>query len=64
MMHLSYIISNFQKNKDIFNPFNIFAIVFSGLCHDVGHRGFTNDFEVASKSDLALRYHDRSVIPL
>ena len=34
----------------------------SALCHDVGHTGRTNIFEVNSQSKLALRYHDRSVL--
>jgi len=41
-----------------------FALVFSGLCHDVGHPGKTNLFMQNSKHKLALRYFDKSVSPL
>ena len=34
----------------------------SAICHDVDHTGHNNDFEIKSKSELALRYHDLSVI--
>ena len=62
VMHMCYLMANFQKNKEVFSAFNIFTITFSGLCHDVGHTGFTNAFMVASGSDLARTYNDRSVL--
>lgn len=34
----------------------------SSLGHDVGHTGRTNIFEINSLSDLAIRYHDKSVL--
>mmetsp|Transcript_63449 Transcript_63449/g.112820 ORF Transcript_63449/g.112820 Transcript_63449/m.112820 type:complete len:522 (+) Transcript_63449:106-1671(+) len=36
------------------------ALAIGALCHDIGHRGFNNAFEVVSQSDLALRYNDKS----
>ena len=39
-----------------------FALILSGLSHDVGHTGRTNIFEINSLSDLAIRYHDKSVL--
>ncbi len=30
--------------------------------HDFDHRGFNNAFEVNSKSELAIRYNDASVL--
>jgi hypothetical protein len=39
-----------------------FALVFSGLCHDVGHTGFNNDFEIKTLSKKALRWNDKSVL--
>jgi len=35
-----------------------FALVVSGLMHDIKHTARTNLFEVNSQSPLALRYHD------
>lgn len=60
-MHSCYILGNLQKNKTVLTPIQMFALVFSGLCHDVGHTGFTNAFEIASKSPKALLYNDKSV---
>ena len=53
-------LSSMPSNYNILNEKNIFAIVFSGLCHDVGHTGFTNAFEIASYSKKAMTYNDRS----
>ena len=39
-----------------------FTLLFSALCHDVGHTGRTNSFEINVMSKLAIRYNDRSVI--
>lgn len=61
-MHTCYLLTNTPKAKDILTPFKIFTIIFSGLCHDVGHTGFTNLFEIASHSKKAITYNDNSVI--
>lgn len=37
-------------------------MIFGALCHDVSHRGRTNIFEINSLSNLAIRYHDKSVL--
>lgn len=60
-MHTCYLLANSAKNKQLLSPFKIFTIVFSGLCHDVGHTGFTNLFEIASGSKKAITYNDNSV---
>ena len=44
-----------------FNGIEKFSLLFSGLVHDIGHPGYTNQFEINSYSKLALRYHDESV---
>ena len=42
-------------------PIDTFALLISALCHDVGHTGRTNIFEINTMSKLAIRYHDKSV---
>lgn len=37
-------------------------MVIAALCHDVGHRGKNNGFEINTLSNLAVRYHDQSVL--
>lgn len=48
--------------QQLLTPFRIFTVIFSGLCHDVGHTGFTNLFEIASHSRKAITYNDNSVL--
>lgn len=44
------------------DSFAAMTLIISALCHDVGHTGRTNLFEVNSLSMLAVRYHDRNVL--
>jgi len=57
---------NFLVNQPtcnlLLNDLSHFSTVISGLCHDVNHTGRTNPFEISSRSKLAIRYLDRSVI--
>lgn len=39
---------------------DLFAIVIGALCHDCDHRGHNTAFEVATRSELAIRYNDNS----
>eukprot|EP00929_Paragymnodinium_shiwhaense_P111858 TRINITY_DN80149_c0_g1_i1.p1 TRINITY_DN80149_c0_g1~~TRINITY_DN80149_c0_g1_i1.p1 ORF type:complete len:1005 (-),score=232.08 TRINITY_DN80149_c0_g1_i1:152-3166(-) len=39
---------------------DMFALLVGSLCHDLGHRGYNNQFEVVTRSELALRYNDSS----
>jgi len=61
---MCYLLSNLDRNREYLSDINVFALVFSGLCHDVGHPGRTNQFEVNSQSKKALRYNDRSVMQI
>jgi hypothetical protein len=40
----------------------LFALIISALCHDLEHPGVNNPFLIASCSDLATLYNDRSVL--
>lgn len=40
---------------------DVFSLLIAALCHDVGHTGRTNLFEVGIMSKLAIRYNDKSV---
>mmetsp|Transcript_15149 Transcript_15149/g.26687 ORF Transcript_15149/g.26687 Transcript_15149/m.26687 type:complete len:1104 (-) Transcript_15149:2805-6116(-) len=41
---------------------DILALLVASICHDIGHRGRTNDFESKILSDLAIQYNDRSIL--
>ncbi len=45
-----------------FQDIGIFALLFAALVHDIDHPGNNNDFEINSKSPLALIYNDISVL--
>jgi hypothetical protein len=39
-----------------------YALLVAGLCHDVGHPGRTNLFQMQTSTELAIRYNDHSVL--
>ena len=44
------------------NHLEIFALLVSCICHDVGHFGLSNVFLMATRHELAIRYNDQSVL--
>lgn len=60
VMHGCYYISTKTRATNYLDDFQQFALIFSGLCHDTGHRAKSNLFEINSKSKLAVRYSDNS----
>lgn len=45
----------------LFSPEQRLAVLVGAAMHDFKHPGFTNNFEIVSRSELALVYNDRSV---
>lgn len=43
-------------------PREVFTVLLTALCHDVNHPGTNNAFQIKSKSPLATRYNDSSVL--
>ena len=41
---------------------DIFALLISGLCHDLQHPGLNNPHQVTTMSELAIKYNDKSVL--
>lgn len=41
-------------------PAELYALLVSGLCHDIAHPGLTNLYLVNTSHEIALRYNDRS----
>ncbi|KAI8575260.1 hypothetical protein K450DRAFT_262693 [Umbelopsis ramanniana AG] len=41
---------------------DIGALLIAALCHDIGHPGYNNVYQVNRKSDLAVRYNNTSVL--
>ncbi|EGR31394.1 hypothetical protein IMG5_110740 [Ichthyophthirius multifiliis] len=61
-MHGCYMITCKTIAHKLIQDQREFALIFSGLCHDVAHTARTNMFEINSMSKLAIRYHDKSVL--
>eukprot|EP00927_Polykrikos_kofoidii_P031130 TRINITY_DN26796_c0_g1_i1.p1 TRINITY_DN26796_c0_g1~~TRINITY_DN26796_c0_g1_i1.p1 ORF type:complete len:1079 (-),score=156.86 TRINITY_DN26796_c0_g1_i1:383-3568(-) len=59
-IHYSYKLLTATGVANVFSPADVFSLQVCALIHDVGHRGYNNAFEVCSRSELALRYNDKS----
>eukprot|EP01132_Coremiostelium_polycephalum_P003101 gene3101-3879_t len=44
------------------NDLEILAMLLSAIIHDFKHPGFNNAFQINTKSELALKYNDRSIL--
>lgn len=62
VLHATYLILSDEKSFVSFTSLEKLACMIAALCHDVDHPGHSNKYEVSSKSDLALRYNDDSVL--
>ena len=58
--HSCYWLYKNSQLKNYLNPLQTYGFVTSGQCHDVGHTGRTNAFEINIISKLSIRYHDNS----
>lgn len=55
-----YLIKKYPKFSSLLTDHQKFGFIISCLGHDLDHRGLTNNFEIATQSELAIRYHDMS----
>jgi len=62
VMHSTYYLLTSTKAHTLYKAEDILATLIAALCHDVDHTGRTNSFEVSKGSNLALLYHDTSVL--
>ncbi|CAD7923906.1 unnamed protein product [Amoebophrya sp. A120] len=63
-LHLcsQYLSGTKSAGKTLLYSLEVLTCLCAALAHDVGHRGFTNPFEVATGSELAIFYNDNSVL--
>ncbi|GBG27136.1 cAMP-specific 3',5'-cyclic phosphodiesterase [Hondaea fermentalgiana] len=57
--------SSMMLHKGIFKLLkasDVLALLVGALCHDLGHPGTNNDFQISSGSSLAILYNDISVL--
>ena len=62
VMHSVYFLLSATPADELFNPHELLAILVAALCHDIGHTGYTNTFEVNRQSRLAIIYNDNAVL--
>ncbi|KAI9322199.1 hypothetical protein BX666DRAFT_1892528 [Dichotomocladium elegans] len=58
---LYYILNDLGADQYL-SETDIAALLLAALCHDAGHPGYSNIFQVARKTELAVRYKDTSVL--
>ena len=46
----------------LLNKLDILSLLIAGICHDVGHKGYNNDYHIKTFSDLAILYNDKSIL--
>lgn len=59
---LLYIIYGDLQKQLHLSDIDIVALFISGAIHDYKHPGLTNNFLIATKNGIAIRYNDRSVL--
>ena len=59
---LLYVIyGNLQKLLEL-NQIDLVSIFTAAAIHDLGHPGYTNNYLINTKNDLAIKYNDQSVL--
>ena len=61
VMHATYYLLKKINNHKFSSIINL-GLLIAAFCHDVDHTGKTNAFEINKGSELAIIYHDKSVI--
>lgn len=56
------LMSSMPAFEGYFEEVDLLVVILAAAIHDIGHPGVSNDFMVKTKTDVALRYHDMSVL--
>lgn len=62
VMHGIYMLLSCTPASTYFRSHQILALLIASLCHDLGHRGRSNTFEVNNRTLIANTHHDESVL--
>jgi len=57
-----HVLLNSAALREVFTPLEVLAAILASSMHDVDHPGTTNQYLVATSSELALMYNDESVL--
>ncbi|GAB5591465.1 hypothetical protein Unana1_06365 [Umbelopsis nana] len=58
---LFFILADARANRFL-SKIDAMALLLAALCHDIGHPGYNNSYQVNMKSDIAIRYNNQSVL--
>jgi len=58
---LYYMLTDLGAAKYI-SSLDAICLLIAGLCHDIGHPGLNNVYQVNARTELAVRYNDQSVL--
>lgn len=63
-MHVTYMMlcTVTATGMEQFTVFDVLSLLIASYCHDVGHPGNTNDYEIKAITDLAITHNDDSVL--
>lgn len=61
-LHCTFLLLDSKAFSGILEKQDIMGLLLAALGHDMEHPGFTNAFQIASQSQLAIRYNDHSVL--
>ncbi len=62
VLHAAWMMMNATQAKNILTTAEQLSVLLAAFCHDVGHPGNTNGYELATFSPLTLKYSDESVL--
>ena len=62
VFHATYYTIAASAARAALTPLDQLSMLVAAVCHDVGHRGRTNAFEINTNSELSLMYNDKSVL--
>eukprot|EP01052_Picozoa_sp_SAG31_P041264 SAG31_NODE_6209_length_2120_cov_1.432954_1_plen_367_part_00 len=62
VVHAAFWFMQQAKLREMLSPTASLAILMAACAHDCGHPGLNNKWFVKTESDVALMYHDRSVL--
>jgi len=58
---LYYMLTDLGAGKHL-SSMDCIVLLIAGLCHDVGHPGLNNLYQINARTELAKRYNDQSVL--
>ena len=61
LQYISYQV-RITNSQQILTKFELLAVCVAALCHDAGHQGFNNQFNVNAQTPLGILFKDQSVM--